>query len=206
MNPFFFSEEVLETEVMAQNSKYILMIFITMLSLLLFRNLQYLPYPRRKLLRTLFHQSLKVKENACSEKLLQNLNVTEVPKSRFSYDPGSKMIMCRTAKHGSSTWSNYFVKIYRNGTDYKGKVWITKKQYLMEDKIAPKEEKDKVLHELKSNPNHDFLSFFVCRNPVAKLMSTFGHHKTRFHLHDLNKGQNFITWEQFLIIASTRTL
>ena len=33
----------------------------------------------------------------------------------WSVEPKSKLIMCRTAKHGSTSWANIFVRIYSQG-------------------------------------------------------------------------------------------
>ena len=71
---------------------------------------------RRRLgLRGHFNRSLATMEAACGEPALRGLEVNTVPDSRFSFDPVTKMLMCKTAKHGSTTWSKYFVTIYKNG-------------------------------------------------------------------------------------------
>ena len=71
---------------------------------------------RRRLgLRAHFNRSLATLEAACGDPALRGLEVKTVPDSRFSFDPVTKMLMCKTAKHGSTTWSNYFVTIYKNG-------------------------------------------------------------------------------------------
>ena len=33
----------------------------------------------------------------------------------WSAEPNYKMLMCRTAKHGSTSWASHFVKIYTQG-------------------------------------------------------------------------------------------
>ena len=47
----------------------------------------------------------------------------------------------------------------------------------MENKKSSLREKEAVIKEVKENDNHDFLSFFVCRNPVAHMLSVYNHLK-----------------------------
>ena len=65
--------------------------------------------------RKLFEKSRQKMDLACSENIIIEKMKDNVPLDRFLFDPKSKLLMCKTAKHGSTTWSNHFVSIYRNG-------------------------------------------------------------------------------------------
>ena len=46
----------------------------------------------------------------------------------------------------------------------------------IEEKAYTREQKVEIIRSLK-NPSHEYLSFFVCRNPVEKLVSVFKYMK-----------------------------
>ena len=70
---------------------------------------------RKQKLRTVFEKSYKTISAACSDPIIQNMGKVNVPIGRFASDPQSGMLMCRMAKHGSTTWDEYFVTLNRNG-------------------------------------------------------------------------------------------
>ena len=56
----------------------------------------------------------RVREVCAAEKSRIPLSV-EIKARTWSIEKRHKMLMCRTAKHGSTTWAYNFVKIYSNG-------------------------------------------------------------------------------------------
>ena len=62
-----------------------------------------------------FYNGLRFIREACSEDDIKSRNQNQVPVSQFLFDPASKLLMCKTAKHGSTTWAQYFVSIFQNG-------------------------------------------------------------------------------------------
>ena len=79
-------------------------------------------------------------------------------------------------------------------------MWITKKREKMERKVTTKEEKREAIARLEADPDHDFLAFFVCRNPVAQMLSVFGHHKSKHEVH--NKEAPFLSWEEVVRVMA----
>ena len=69
----------------------------------------------REVLEMLFHDRLVTMKEAC------RANMDKVPSDvkknniQFNIAAKQKLIMCKTAKHGTTTWSNYFVQILTNG-------------------------------------------------------------------------------------------
>ena len=96
---------------------------------------------------------------------------------------------------------------YRSQFD--GQVYIQKKRKELENSRSSIKEREKVIQQLKTDPNHGFLSFFVCRNPVAHMLSVYNHIKlmvetgkfVKFHgaKHDVKK---FPSWEEYLRILT----
>ena len=68
---------------------------------------------KKAVLHQSFHNGLNFIKEACSDLTTHDQN--EVPVSMFLFDPASKLLMCKTAKHGSTTWAQYFVSIFQNG-------------------------------------------------------------------------------------------
>ena len=70
---------------------------------------------RREALHDSFHDGLSLVKASCRQNDIRTLSQRAVPSSMFLYDPGSRLLMCKTAKHGSTTWAGYFVSIFQNG-------------------------------------------------------------------------------------------
>ena len=72
---------------------------------------------RRLILRNLFSDRLSHIEQVCSEERARTQNLTSYRPSLefFSIEEKHKILYCRTAKTGSSTWGHYFVQLYTNG-------------------------------------------------------------------------------------------
>ena len=68
---------------------------------------------KKEVLHKSFQDGLNSIKEACSD--LKTHDQNEVPVSMFLFDPASKLLMCKTAKHGSTTWAQYFVSIFQNG-------------------------------------------------------------------------------------------
>ena len=66
--------------------------------------------------------------------------------------------------------------------------------------MTTKEEKREAIARLETDPDHDFLAFFVCRNPVAQMLSVFGHHKSKHEVH--NKEAPFLSWEEVVRVMA----
>ena len=80
-------------------------------------------------------------------------------------------MLCRTAKHGSTSWANNFVKMYlRDRKTTKTQVYLRR----LEGKAYSRKAKEAVIRAL-SEKQHNFTSFFVCRNPVEKFLSVYNY-------------------------------
>ena len=66
-------------------------------------------------LRELFRERLDTLETVCRDNRRQVPR--EVSKNNFLFNvaPDHKLIMCKSAKHGTTTWSEYFVQILTAG-------------------------------------------------------------------------------------------
>ena len=82
-----------------------------------------------------------------------------------------RLVLCRTAKHGSTSWANNFVTMY-----LKDRRTVKTQVYLrgLERKAYSREAKEDVIKALREE-QHNFTSFFVCRNPVEKFLSVFNY-------------------------------
>ena len=104
-------------------SKYFLLEVIAILTILLLsidilKTLEIFTKPptKEKLrIRKEFGDRLSTIQEACEDAKIQNLDVVEVPQYRFLFERTSNLFTCTTAKHGSTTWSNYFVTLWGNG-------------------------------------------------------------------------------------------
>lgn len=89
--------------------------------------------------------------------------------SIFNLDPRRKLVMCRTAKHGSTSWSNIFFKIYTHNVHGSGTQVDLKK---LESQAYTNDRKVGIVATLEKAV-HKYLSIVVCRNPVEKLLSVY---------------------------------
>ena len=82
-----------------------------------------------------------------------------------------RLVLCRTAKHGSTSWANNFVKMYlRDRRTVKTQVYLRR----LEGKAYSRETKEAVIRALREK-QHNYTSFFVCRNPVEKFLSVYNY-------------------------------
>ena len=71
-------------------------------------------------------------------------------------------------------------------------------------------QKNKVIKSLRS-PDHDYLSFFICRNPIEKMMSVYKYmvdmasadSESFIERPDFPKGGTPPTWEKFIYLVAT---
>ena len=82
-----------------------------------------------------------------------------------------RLVLCRTAKHGSTSWANNFVKMYlRDRRTVKTQVYLRR----LEGNAYSRESKEAVIRALREK-QHNYTSFFVCRNPVEKFLSVYNY-------------------------------
>ena len=73
----------------------------------------------------------------------------------------------------------------------------------LEEKRISAEDKTKIIQSL-TDKDHDYMSFFVCRNPIEKLLSIFDMKKEQHRLR-LGKGkrlEEFLAWPELLSLWS----
>ena len=94
-------------------------------------------------------------------------------------EPASGLVLCRTAKHGSTSWANYLVRLYTRDNSTKKtqvprpcppQVWLRG----LESRAYTTESKRAVLAALEE-AGHSYTAFFVCRNPIARLLSVYNY-------------------------------
>ena len=70
-------------------------------------------------LRNVFQERRLTMLRACEEGVARKRIPVEVSKPDFQFNvaPRQKLTMCKTAKHGSTTWSQYFVQILTAGLE-----------------------------------------------------------------------------------------
>ena len=66
-------------------------------------------------LRALFQERLFTMRKACQDNIQEVPQDVEKPDFQFNIAPKQKLIMCKTAKHGTTTWSQYFLQIITDG-------------------------------------------------------------------------------------------
>lgn len=102
------------------------------------------------------------------------------------------------------TFSEYMYRSQYDGPDY-----IQKKRKALEKARSSVKEREAVIRQLKVGSNVESLSFFVCRNPVAHIVSVYNHIKrmveaglwVKFHGEE-NRVKKFPSWEEFLRILT----
>jgi len=125
---------------------------------------------KREKLNPRFSQRIEMLEKACSQ-MKETARIDQKPR-KWSVNPQYKLVMCRTAKHGSTSWASFFVQLYSHGRS--GGSQLASRKW--EKKFVSDREKKDIVDSLR-DPEHDYVSFFVCRNPVAKLVSIYNYHK-----------------------------
>jgi len=91
------------------------------------------------------------------------------PYCKWRVEPRHRLLMCAPGKHGTNTWTSYFLALY-GGEGGEGSV---KRQVraLEGQAYTPREKESVVLGS--SAPGGRYFSFLVCRNPLAKLRSVY---------------------------------
>ena len=81
-----------------------------------------------------------------------------------------------------------------------------------ENEYKGNKEKNKIIRSILA-PEHDYLSFFVCRNPIEKLQSVYKYmvdmasadSDSFLERPDFPKGGTPPTWEKFIYLVATST-
>ena len=116
----YFSQNMKMSIFINKNVLFYLKIFIALVLLacvVLYQKYSNPSTEHKAKLRTVFGDRYSTIRKACVDPKIQALDKVEVPHFRFVYDGNSKLLTCTTAKHGSTTWSNYFVTLFQNGQE-----------------------------------------------------------------------------------------
>ena len=133
---------------------------------------------RNKNVQYQFQRKIDRLESVCSQykdilNIKQNLGLPKV----FSLEPSEKLAICRTAKHGSTTWAKNFMHMYYGKKSFvKGPQVYQRELGKLESMNYTVEEKNNVMETFR-NKTHEYLTFFVCRNPISKLLSVYNYMK-----------------------------
>ena len=101
---------------------------------------------------------------------IQYIIKTQSDIRRFRLDPSTKLLYCRTAKTGSTTWSAYFVQLLSRHRHHsrshkirgrKDPPFDIRTAYL-ERKVINEKQKMKTVNQLRAK-KHEYKAFFVCR-------------------------------------------
>ena len=70
-------------------------------------------YARKQKIRGMFKERMQKIKDVCEKNLIKGVedNAYKIGKI-WTVNEKKGLVMCRTGKHGSTTWANYFVKIY----------------------------------------------------------------------------------------------
>ena len=71
--------------------------------------------PKHHHIKQIFKRRTEKVRKVCSENESKIPLEVGINNLIWSIEAKHKLLMCRTAKHGSTTWSNYFVQIYTKG-------------------------------------------------------------------------------------------
>ena len=66
-------------------------------------------------IKKIFEERTKRVRKVCNEEKSKIPAKVSINNLIWSIEAKHKLLMCRTAKHGSTTWSNYFVQMYSRG-------------------------------------------------------------------------------------------
>ena len=66
-------------------------------------------------IREIFKYRNEQMRKVCSEEYSSDPEPVKINKFIWSIEEKHKLLMCRTAKHGSTTWASIFVKMYTKG-------------------------------------------------------------------------------------------
>ena len=125
---------------------------------------------RNRNIQLQFRNRVKRVEQACKEhknRIKESQNRDLLLKV-YSLEPSEKIAICRTAKHGSTTWAKNFMHVYLNKKEFvKGPKVYQRELAKLENGNYTLEEKEAVVSSF-TNRDHLYLTFFVCRNPIER--------------------------------------
>ena len=134
---------------------------------------------RNKKIQGQFRNRVNRVEKACKDhKDLLTESENEEPLLKvYSLEPSEKIAICRTAKHGSTTWAKNLMHVYLNKKEFvKGPKVYQRELAKLESQSFNLEEKEAVIASFRQR-NHLYLTFFVCRNPIERLISVYNYMK-----------------------------
>jgi len=132
---------------------------------------------RRDQLAPIFRSRIALLEKVCTIEPMEE--VTTKSKSWFAH-PDHKLLLCHMGKHGSTTWASYFYYMY-TGQEPKrpGPSMQTRARRWEDAAYSPREKVEVISSNRQGQPNYNYFSFFVCRNPVSKLGSIYEYNLKR---------------------------
>jgi len=163
---------------------------------------------RRRLLAPVFGDRLGQVAAACDS--MERTNTTmrhpERLNRHWTVSPHRRLALCRLAKHASTTWASYFVRIY--DPEFSGsRAQETSRHW--EAKFLTQREKLSVIQSV-ARPSHDYFAFFVCRDPLAKLLSTFRYNRYLVRRRRADRAgfpvQGLPTWQGYLALLTSGAL
>ena len=134
---------------------------------------------RNKNVQRQFRNRVNRVEQACKDHkdLLTESDDQDPLLKVYSLEPSEKIAICRTAKHGSTTWAKNLMHVYLNKKEFvKGPKVYQRELAKLESKNYTLEEKEAVIASFRQR-NHLYLTFFVCRNPIERLISVYNYMK-----------------------------
>ena len=134
---------------------------------------------RNKNVQRQFRNRVNRVEQACKDHndLLTESDAQDPLLKVYSLEPSEKIAICRTAKHGSTTWAKNLMHVYLNKKEFvKGPKVYQRELAKLESKNYTLEEKEAVIASFRQR-NHLYLTFFVCRNPIERLISVYNYMK-----------------------------
>ena len=134
---------------------------------------------RNKNVQRQFRNRVNRVEQACKDHkdLLTESDDQDPLLKVYSLEPSEKISICRTAKHGSTTWAKNLMHVYLNKKEFvKGPKVYQRELAKLESKNYTLEEKEAVIASFRQR-NHLYLTFFVCRNPIERLISVYNYMK-----------------------------
>jgi len=121
---------------------------------------------RRDQLAPIFRSRIALVEKVCTIEPMEE--VTTKSKSWFAH-PDHKLLLCHMGKHGSTTWASYFYYMYTGQEPERpGPSMQTRARRWEDAAYSPREKVEVISSNRQGQPNYNYFSFFVCRNPVCQ--------------------------------------
>lgn len=105
-------------------------------------------------------------------------------RGKFTFEPSAKLVFCNIMKQGTTTWAAIFLQLYLpNAVNWRSNKWkkyspfsvgFQVKLAEVQNRLYRKSERIRILKSLNKQ-NHEYLAFFVCRNPIERLKSLYSY-------------------------------